>query len=352
MSTRSDILTGKIKNKDLVFCFLLGSVSYLAILFLFAGDNYLGWSLVEYLKVSLINFFIAVIVAYSVWDFGLWTAGDSKLFMVFSYLVPVNFYVKGFVDFFPGLVLLINIFIPAALFIFVISIINLIRWLSATEKDHKFYRTFVVNELSNYIQVFELRKFLTSFLFVLALSNIFMIILGQDKIILFLGLFIVSRIMQGAFKERKIFYMSLILCLLSFVTKAALVDIFWYNELKNIIQMIVFVIIIFIINRIVDFYIYSKDVETVGHKGIAPKMVLADDFVSNIKRIAQKKFSEIRAEGINEDQASFLRSWALRNDEKVKIYRTMPFAPWIFGGVILTLVLKQSVLHLFLAYIR
>jgi len=50
------------------------------------------------------------------WKYKIWKGGDAKLFFAFVFLLPLSTYSNNYIDIFPALVLLINIFIPLAVF--------------------------------------------------------------------------------------------------------------------------------------------------------------------------------------------------------------------------------------------
>ena len=120
-----DFKEGKIRNKWII----LGLVWSLGIYILF-----LVWALLapylsqiysreftfvlpSYILKVFINSAIALVVGYLFWYFDLWSAGDAKLFFVFSLLLPLKYYWRTTLPYFPSFTLLINIFIPILLFL-------------------------------------------------------------------------------------------------------------------------------------------------------------------------------------------------------------------------------------------
>jgi len=110
VTSYQDCKEGKIKNKWIV----LGLVWGLGIYFLFLIFGLLSFS---YVFKVLINSIIALIFGYILWYFNLWSAGDAKLFFIFSLLLPLEYYWRSALPYFPSFVLLINIFIPILLFL-------------------------------------------------------------------------------------------------------------------------------------------------------------------------------------------------------------------------------------------
>jgi len=121
VTSYQDFKEGKIQNKWI----LLGLVWGLGIYLLFLIWNlivpYLSFELptflVSYIFKSLINSAISLAIGYLLWYFNLWSAGDAKLFFIFSLLLPLKYYWRSALPYFPSFALLINTFIPIALFL-------------------------------------------------------------------------------------------------------------------------------------------------------------------------------------------------------------------------------------------
>ena len=71
----------------------------------------------SYLSTFLLNIGISILAGYLLYHFELWSAGDGKLFIAYSLLVPLDFYQFGFIKYFPSAVLLVNSFVPLAIFL-------------------------------------------------------------------------------------------------------------------------------------------------------------------------------------------------------------------------------------------
>ena len=124
-----DIRRGKIRNKWIV----LGAIWALSIYFFFLIWNFfqfggpIGEISISFLWKSFLNGFTALCVAYLIWRFEGWSAGDAKLFFVFSLLIPISYYSKSYLPVFPSFALLVNIFIPILLFLIFASCFYLLR---------------------------------------------------------------------------------------------------------------------------------------------------------------------------------------------------------------------------------
>jgi len=111
----NDLRTGKVPNQ-LIFFGLFAGLFLMLVSFL---SNILPASLI--LK-GLINALVSLGLGYVFWYFDLWGAGDAKLFFVLALLLPLEFYWRSFLPVWPAIVILINAFIPLLVFVFCQSV--------------------------------------------------------------------------------------------------------------------------------------------------------------------------------------------------------------------------------------
>jgi len=113
ISAYEDITLSRIKNKWVILGIAYAASGYLLLygLSFFKLVDYGGLNS-SYLVSCAVNFVISVMVAYSFWKCGVWAPGDAKLFIAYSLLIPLDFYAKGYINYFPAAVLLFNIFLP------------------------------------------------------------------------------------------------------------------------------------------------------------------------------------------------------------------------------------------------
>lgn len=136
ITSYQDFKEGKIRNKWIV----IGLIYGIAMLVVLAFWNLIAESAmnfyythIEYRAIGdslqiitirwdyfwkvFLNCTIALIVGYAFWCFNLWSAGDAKLFLLFSLLLPLKYYQDAAFPYFPSLSLLINTFIPILFFL-------------------------------------------------------------------------------------------------------------------------------------------------------------------------------------------------------------------------------------------
>ena len=119
ITSYEDIKSGKIRNKWIILALTYAVITYCILItyhYLTAGLNQ------HYLIELLTNTLFAVAVGFGAWYLGIWTAGDGKLFIAFSALIPLSVYTVGYQAWIPSITLLINIFISASLIMFVFMI--------------------------------------------------------------------------------------------------------------------------------------------------------------------------------------------------------------------------------------
>ncbi len=125
VTSYQDFKEGKIKNKWIILGLVWGLGIYLLLLIWAFLNPFLSqvfsreftFILPSYILKVFINSAIAIIFGYLLWHFDLWSAGDAKLFFVFTLLLPLRYYWWTALPYFPSFVLLINIFIPVLFFL-------------------------------------------------------------------------------------------------------------------------------------------------------------------------------------------------------------------------------------------
>ena len=139
-----DFRYGKIKNKWIKIGFLWGLTIF---------TLYIFWNLfflllqhfkmtpssvfllrVSYLGEVFLNTGIALIVGFLMWRWNTWSAGDVKLFVLFSFLLPLKFYSNTYLSYFPSFAFLINIFVVALGIFLIILSVTFFYWFFTKER--------------------------------------------------------------------------------------------------------------------------------------------------------------------------------------------------------------------------
>lgn len=125
ITSYQDFKEGKIKNKWIILGLVWGLGIYFLLLIWALIAPYLSqifskefiFILPSYILKVFINSALALIVGYLLWYFNFWSAGDAKLFFIFSLLLPLKYYWQSALPYFPSFALLINIFILVLIFL-------------------------------------------------------------------------------------------------------------------------------------------------------------------------------------------------------------------------------------------
>tara|TARA_Y100000031_G_scaffold86393_1_gene95044 strand:+ start:1218 stop:2111 length:894 start_codon:yes stop_codon:yes gene_type:complete len=111
ITSYQDIRFHKIKNIWVIYAIFVSII--LNFVFLIKDFN------INYYSQFLTNLILIIIVCIILWIYGFWPAGDAKLIIAYSFLLPITVYSLNWVDYFSSIFLLINIFVPYTLFYFV-----------------------------------------------------------------------------------------------------------------------------------------------------------------------------------------------------------------------------------------
>jgi Flp pilus assembly protein protease CpaA len=147
ITSYQDFRYGKIKNKWIILGLAWGLGIYLF---------FLVWGLISepiisfsYIFKVFINSFIALIIGYLLWYFNLWSAGDAKLFALFAFLLPLEYYWRTALPYFPSFVLLINIFIPVLVFYLIKYFVFLVKLLTEKSLSKNFQEWLIEKKITS-----------------------------------------------------------------------------------------------------------------------------------------------------------------------------------------------------------
>ena len=107
--------------------------------------------------------------------------------------------------------------------------------------------------------------------------------------------------------------------------------------------------------KLIDFYILKTSIEKIKIDEIKPRISLTEETLNILKEDKEyydKYIDPIYPDGLTVKQAEAVKKWFEKNKEQkmetVSIYKPFPFVLWMFLGVVITLILKSSLLHLFI----
>lgn len=297
-----DIKSKKIRNKWIVLGFIAGFLLFLA------GFAY-GLINFNYLINVSINTGISFLIGFGIWRLNFWPAGDAKLFILFSFLLPLYYYKETYLNYFPSIAFLINVFVIFLFFLILKSSYLLFKSFIDLLKDKKIKKEFLIKYLDE-----KKYKLISSLRNKKVLRKIFLKI--------FIGFLIYFILAKFLFK-------------ISFQPKTFL---FSFS-------------IFFIIGALINFYINKYSKEKIKIEDLGLKMNLATETILKFKKNKDffKNLGTLRPEGLEDKQVDLIKKHLVeRNILEIYIYKTLSFSPWLIIGTALTVILKGNIVSLFI----
>jgi len=323
VTSYTDLKKGLIQNK-----FVFPAIALAFVLNFLNGFSFYGF---------LLNGFLAFLFGLLLWLASLWSAGDAKLFLAFALLFPMSFYDSGTV--FPAFSILVNSFVPAFVFLLVLVISRTTLKQKKVALKESFKPGLVLSVMIYFFSLYWLLDFIFS-LFNLQLD------LFTTSILLFLIIAGVEILLP-----RKAMYFFAALSVIFFFYRMDLVlnldfVLFFFSFLTMAL------VLLFVVLRL-GISSFGKAVEV---NDLKPGMVLLETVFSRKGIIEKKKpllpsfvniFLEIREKpllnsgptGISNEDIDLLKRE--KKAKKVKfgkllVQETLPFAPIIFAGTVLS----------------
>ncbi|MBD3155368.1 MAG: hypothetical protein GF368_01805 [Candidatus Aenigmarchaeota archaeon] len=338
----TDIKYGKIKNITILFLLILG----------FLVNTFLTRSLVNSIFLFLVNSGLSLIIGFLMWNFGLWSAGDAKLFFAFSFLLPLGIYKSSAIEFFPSFTILINTFVPAGIFLFLYSISRmkseyLKREIKSTLSFKRALRTFLFT--MGYLSI------------LIILQNLWNLEVGLIFQLLFMFLFfeIINKL------EKKVIESSfLIVVVLGFLIYPK--EFLNYSFLRRLILIFIFFQGIRLLITCLNNFVFSKKIKI---DDLKPGMILSENirkigekystesttlltYFDIIKHVQKKASADFKGK-LSEKDVKRLKNLKKLNElnfDSVKVVETIPFAPFMFLGVLVTYITGTNVLLYFIIF--
>ena len=354
ITSLSDIKYGKIRNKWIIFALIYGLVVNIFLIFYYL---YLGNLSLGYILELCINMGFGLLVGFGFWWIRVWTAGDGKLFFAYSVLIPLAVYKQGAIRWIPSFTLLINIFIPG-LVVMIFLILFKIKIMAIKKVLRSFLKEF-----------FQLKSLFNTVVYLFAILWAVQILLSFVGIKNYILRIVLTIAVFSGIKKKlkgKSVYLMLGIVLLRLILDKSVYSLSFLIDLA----VIVFVWRLFRSFlkgslSILGEEIFAKDIKV---DKLKLGMILSETVEKiskdrlgyfkkqNIKVIKCKSGYYIRRkksrfelddfieeEGLTEKQINKLKKVGI---ESIKISQTIPFAPFMFFGVLLTLIVKGNILIL------
>ena len=283
--------------------------------------------------------------------------------------------------YFPSFVLLINIFIPIFIYLLIRSSFYYIKFVylkitksptksilrkkddfkkkmdKETKKESTEKKTFWEKVKNRGIMLIGfIGIFLIFGLFQEPIKQYFSIDISSWQMIIFAALIIfsgpLSKIFQKPLTFRIIIAIIIIVLSYGFISSPGST---WQILYQSIQMMVIFMIILGLFGKLIGFYTLKTSLEKIKIENLKPGMNLAEEIINKLKKDKKyynKHIGHIYPEGLTLKQVEAVKKW-LKQDKKEKmltidIYKPFPFVIWMFIGLIITLLLKGSLLYLFL----
>ncbi|MBT5273010.1 hypothetical protein HN695_07300 [Candidatus Woesearchaeota archaeon] len=328
----TDINVGKIRNKHLIIFSLVGLVAYVFLLV----TNYIEIKAFASIMVfTIIGFFLGFVL----WFFGMWSAGDAKLYAAFIFLVPIVEY-KHVSTVFSPLSIIINTFLP----LFVYYLLRIL-----------FFPPFKT-KLLVLKKVIHPKNILTYLLVVFSLGWIvrwvlFYFLIEPNFFYIIIGIVVLSRLFIYLFKEHYIIVMVVI----------AIFRVLLDRDFIFTPEFVTSYLLVTIAYAIIIMFIYEMStlfVKKVKIDDLEEGMVLAELITKEGKRIKPTTYSysqiqkkgllvEYSVDGLNDKEVVKLhRAYddGILKTNYLFVQQTIPFAPFMFLGVLLTIVFNGNVI--------
>jgi hypothetical protein len=341
ITSRDDIKYGKIRNKwvgaALIYAFVV-----LALVNVNLQISNVPVELVYFSDYG-INLVFAFFVGFLIWYGGLWSAGDAKLFLAYSALLPLSTYYNSYIFPFPSVIILVNSFVP----LFVFLVIKLIIHTNFKNKVSSF-KSAITTET---IAALMLSFFGLSALIVKALSlfNITTDIFTKIFLLLLLYFFL-----EKAFGKNLIKIMVAISILMGIINFDYIMS---FEFLGVLLTMIVsFIFVRYFIIRLA----YDAFSRTVKIDNLKPGMMLSDIFYKkgsvyklregvkfNIAPSGEKLHVLTDSRSLTQDVIDRIKRLHHKGEfpfETVRVNESIPFAPIMFFGALLTIIFQGSFL--------
>jgi Flp pilus assembly protein protease CpaA len=299
----------------------------------------------NYFGKVVLNGFLALGLGFLLWKYNFIAAGDAKLFFLFSLLLPLKYYWKAYMPYFPSFTLLLNIILPVFFLIFLQASWYLARKLLRFFKGELVIRKEKVigtlkKESGGLIKMFI--GFSAVFLLMAKLRDFFIPWLTDyfpGEGLLLIVLFLLYRPLYSALKKDKALFIIIFIIFIFYISSGLInAPQTTLIELKGMLKIVaLFLLVIGLIRKLMDYYIKNQTYKKINADNLKPGMRLAESNHPDIGRILTG--------GLNKHQVKIIKEWTKKNNFKqIGIYPKTPFAIWMFLGVIITIILKKSLI--------
>ena len=318
---------GKIRNKwvlaGLIYAFAMLCI-VISLLILSSQPINFG-----YISDYFINLIISFLLSYALWYSKMWSAGDAKLFTMYAALLPLTVYSRGYIKYFPSFTLLVNTFVPLAIILAGIAVLKT-DWKTKKDAFKKiFNKKMILKLIISFFGIYSTIKIIIINTFGINLEPIGIILL---MMIIYSSLGYISKRI-GLDKSNMIYYILAILIIILVIFGSN--RIFSLETLPYmILYLIAFVIFRYFIIELGSIHFSNY----ISINELKPGMLLDEDVYYKNRKILSKKI-------LTKKDIYIIKKKIKKG--KIKIKQTFPFAPIMFLGVLMTMILSGGILYYF-----
>jgi len=341
VTSYTDIKMGIIRNRHIILALVYIPIAYSVILLF---NYFMGIPIrLSYLQDLGINMIISAMFAFAAWHFKIWSAADGKLFLAYSGLVPLTAYSNTYFSYFPSFVLLINTFFPVFIFFAGKSVLS-----SSRKEKLDFLRRLKRNDIIELVLSVFWITWVTRLLSFIVKFNIG---LSANLLIVLLLVLILRKNLNWK--------LSLTISVLRIVFDFQYIftlTFAWMFFVLTVVALSTFFILAFCSG------LFIKNIKI---KSLKPGMVLSDHIIH--ERGKYKKMDESEALGNNNilkgdllkigkdgggltekeiNKLNSLEKIGKLDFSDIRVLQTLPFSPFLFMGVILTILASGNFLIL------
>ena len=298
-----DISRKRIPNSIIMSGLVVGLVLY-------AIGLSIGVVTMSYVGQIVVNAGIALCVSYLFWTINFWPAGDAKLFTLFVFLLPLHYYWKNYLPFFPAITFLVNVFVCAYVMLAAFSLAYLVGQLRRGVTVKGYFGLMFPSvpgrfSVASIIRTFKSANFGKASMRILLLTGFVCV-----------PLFIVGSDGKGMID----------------VVRSALSGKLVWVSFSLVIR-----------KYIADNEAYTKNTDEI-QTGEFPLITLRE--AETFPKEFMKELGSIKADGLDEEQVDLLQAFLTsKGITSIVMQRNMPFSPWIVAGLLMTMLFNDSIIQ-------
>jgi len=300
-----------------------------------------------------INAGLSLALAVTLWELGLWAAGDAKVFALLAFTLPLSVYSNNYLSYFPSFALFFNTFV--AMFVVLLTEFTIQTAIVAKRTRGSFFW----EKLRGGLQKVSQNKMVALKLVVFFLALFTFVRIGRhfvrfgleqfmemNKTIIYVLLFMMFRPLMRLAQKPWAFGGALAI-IAGYAVYAFFFDptgeAMW--EFVNIGWMAGSIIIF---RLVYDAYLKATDEVEIPNSDLRRGMILGDTTMKKFeerKQFFKEKVGTVAPDGLSSDQVEALKEWFLENnvDGTVFVARTIPFAPSLLIGAVITVIVQGLV---------